>query len=382
MIRRLDIQGFKRFAKCSIEMAPLTVLTGTNGAGKTSTIHALLLARLASMPSEGYAEQIVVPLNGPFGLELGTAQDVLNINTALEHSRITIEILGDESSQEFEFDATDEQRLYLPVKRSSPRASFWALNGPNRFFTYLCAERLGPRETLRASALHDDHLGVGVQGEFSAQILAIHGMREKIDPAKRHPERRDDVDALLKYQVEAWLSDVVRPVEIDTVWFPNTSVTSLQFRSPGDVLWVRAPNMGFGVSYALPIILAGLFAPWQKPSMLIVENPEAHLHPAGQSRIGVFLAQMAASGVQVLLETHSDHVLNGIRRAIGEHQVLKAADAVTHFFDMETDADPRITTLRFTETGGMSEWPRRFFDQYQLDVAALTRVRRPKRTGG
>ena len=88
--------------------------------------------------------------------------------------------------------------------------------------------------------------------------------------------------------------------------------------------------------------------------------------------------KIAASGVQVLLETHSDHVLNGIRRAIAEHKVITADQAIAHFFDMESESEPNITTLRFTESGGVSEWPRRFFDQYQLDVAALTRVRRPR----
>lgn len=80
--------------------------------------------------------------------------------------------------------------------------------------------------------------------------------------------------------------------------------------------------MGFGVSYSLPIVLAGLFAP--AGSLLLVENPEAHLHPAGQSQMGTFLAVIAGAGVQVIVETHSDHVLNGVRRAIGEKKVLGA----------------------------------------------------------
>ena len=97
--------------------------------------------------------------------------------------------------------------------------------------------------------------------------------------------------------------------------------------------------MGFGLSYSLPVVVAGLVAP-QRDALLIVENPEAHLHPAGQSRMGTFLATVAATGVQVL-ETHSDHVLNGIRRAIGEHGVLQPADALVHFFDAKEDGEPQ-----------------------------------------
>lgn len=94
--------------------------------------------------------------------------------------------------------------------------------------------------------------------------------------------------------------------------------------------------------------------------------------------MGMFLAQLATDGVQVVLETHSDHVLNGIRRAIGEKRALHHGDALVHFFDMEAELEPTITELRFTAVGGLSEWPPRFFDQFQLDVAALTQVRRPR----
>jgi predicted ATPase len=158
------------------------------------------------------------------------------------------------------------------------------------------------------------------------------------------------------------------------VAFPNTSVTAMRFRAPGGD-WVRAPNMGFGLSYSLPVVVAGLVAP-QRDALLIVENPEAHLHPAGQSRMGTFLATVAATGVQVLVETHSDHVLNGIRRAIGEHGVLPSSDALVHFFDAKEDGEPQNTALRFSSSGGLNEWPKRFFDQYQVDVAALAKVRR------
>lgn len=370
MIRRFHVAGFKRFAECSLALAPLTVLAGTNGSGKTSVIQALLLAHEASR-----SEIRSVRLNGPFGLELGAAQDVLNLHTAVERSEITVTLdLDTGMALRYVLDAGEESLLYLPIKER-PAVIPPPMSGSDRSFTYLCAERLGPRDVLRASALPSVELGVGVQGEHCAQVLALLGLQDKVVVGRRHPQNNDDVDAFLKYQVEAWLSDIVRPVEIDTVWFPNTSMTALRFRSPGGE-WVRAPNMGFGVSYALPIVLAGLVAP--RGSILIVENPEAHLHPAGQSRMGMFLSQLASDGVQVVLETHSDHVLNGIRRAIGEHRVLDHGKAIVHFFDMEAESKPTIAELRFTEVGGLSDWPSRFFDQFQLDVAALARVRRPR----
>lgn len=370
MITRFAIGGFKRFSACTLDFAPLTVLTGLNGAGKTTVLQALLLAREASLHQ---AETVL--LNGPYDLELGTVADVLNLQSAEPTSEIRLHaILENGEENLLVLDAQNEKLQYLPIKRK-PTGPGGALAGPHREFTYLCAERLGPRDILAMTARPADDLGVGVKGEYCAQVLDAHGVKEKekVSEKRRHPLHRDEVDAFLKYQTEAWLSDIVRPIEIETVSFPGTAIMALRFRSPGGES-VRAPNMGFGVSYSLPIILAGLFAP--VGGLVIVENPEAHLHPAGQSRMGVFLATMAAAGVQMVVETHSDHVLNGIRRAIGEHQLLDAANAIVHFFDSDDKGNPLQSTLRFTKSGNLNDWPKRFFDQYQIDVAALSRVRR------
>ena len=78
--------------------------------------------------------------------------------------------------------------------------------------------------------------------------------------------------------------------------------------------FLRAVHTGDGLVQVLPIVVAALSA--AEDSLLLIENPEANLHPAGQAHMGEFLAEVAAAGVQVILETHSDHVLNGIRRAV------------------------------------------------------------------
>lgn len=367
MISALDIRAFKRLVATRLEFAPLTVLTGLNGAGKTTVLQALLLAREASTTQSG-----TVPLNGPFGLELGTVQDVLNLHAAVEASEIQFTATLDDGSQlRVVLDASNAGLLNLPIRERIPEPAANTLGDTQRAFTYLSADRLGPKDVLGASAIPTQELAVGTRGEFAAHVLAVLGLSEKVSVGRRHPARQDDT--FLKYQVEAWLSEIVRPTEIDAVWFPNTAVTALRFRSPGGD-WVRAPNMGFGVSYSLPIVLAGLLAPAR--GMVLVENPEAHLHPAGQSSIGVFLAMLASDGVQVVVETHSDHVLNGIRRAIAELKRIPAERAIVHFFDVDADGMPDVATLKFTAAGGLSAWPSRFFDQYEMDVAALARARR------
>ncbi|MDR7006646.1 DUF3696 domain-containing protein [Paraburkholderia strydomiana] len=362
MIEQLQISGFKRFAQQPFKFAPLTVLAGMNGTGKTSVIHALVLLHLASSRSDG-----VVPLNGPYGLDLGIYEDIQNWDASDEmffEMTETGEVL---SRWKFQGSQTALFAELIEAPQTIP-AGFRA---GGRMFQYLSAERFGPRSVLGASALPAKLLEVGSHGEYCAQVLQVLG-NEIVSEERLCPGAPEDAAPLLKFEVERWLSRIARPVQIDVESLPIGTVSALRFRVPGSE-WVRPPNMGFGVTYALPVIVAALTA--GLGGMVVVENPEAHLHPMGQSQMGHFLATMAAAGVQVVVETHSDHLINGIRRAIGEHRILAAPDAVVHFFDA-ADTPPRL--LSFTETGGMDAWPRGFFDQYQIDVAALTRVRRPR----
>ena len=172
------------------------------------------------------------------------------------------------------------------------------------------------------------------------------------------------------------MGKIVRPTQIDAQWFPETSVTRLRFKSPGlRTEWTRAPNTGFGISYALPVIVAALRA--TVGGLLLVENPEAHLHPAGQSAIGGFLAQVAGDGVQVFIETHSDHVLNGIRVSVAEGTAtLREEQAVIYFFRGVNDAGAAVQSMKLRRTGQLTDWPAGFFDQTQIDLAALAAQRR------
>lgn len=360
MIREVSVKGFKRFETQSFSMKPLTVLAGRNGGGKTSVIHSLLLVHHAMQRKDGIAE-----LNGPFGIELGWFEDVLNHDTEIA---FTISLKASDGAEATWTFTEGDTELHASV--SGPKLGIAPLDGSrSRNFQYFAADRDGPRLTQRASALPKEIMTVGCRGEFVAQVLEKLG-RNLLDEARLLPGV--DAPPLVKAQTEQWLSKVSRPVEIDTATFAGTDIVSLSFRPPGGT-WVRPTNMGFGISYSLPIVLGALTA--EQGGMLIVENPEAHLHPAGQSEMGIFLARMAAAGVQVLVETHSDHVLNGLRRAIGEIRILKADEAIVHFFG---DDGTTVQPLQFTPTGGISEWPCGFFDQYQLDIAKITKIRRSR----
>lgn len=367
MILDIKIEGLKRFRDETIALGPLTVLTGLNGSGKSSLIQAIFMAREAS--TNGSSS---IRLNGPFGLQLGTAIDVLNWSSE-GPIKVTLNNAGSGAAR-WAFGVPDEDSLYLDVLEK-PTVPPLALRTQPRIFTFVSAERLGPRGSSMTSAVPDGDLEVGREGEYCAHVLSVLGDKVIEHIERAHPLYEDPAPRLLKYEVEHWLSEISQPIEVTGERLQASTVAELRYRFPGGT-WVRATNMGFGITYALPIILGGLIA--EPGGLLIIENPEAHLHPAGQSRMGVFLAWLAGKGLQVIVETHSDHVLNGMRRAVAEYKYLDAKGAAIHYFSGGTGEgiEQIFVPLSFTDSGSLSSWPAGFFDQYQIDVASLGQLRR------
>ena len=373
MITEIRLVNFKRFRALDLSTADLTVLTGVNGAGKTSVLHALLLARqMARQPGRSHVE-----LNGVDTLELGGSEDVIHREAGDDLAAVEILDTDEGTRQRWSFRATStaDMRSLNAIVAENPDGYSGVLAKPAPHFSYLCAERLGPRDVLSASAADVAELDVGPRGEFVAQVLASFD-RSRISAGRLANSPAETQIFSLLHQTESWIGKIVRPIQIDAEWFPNTSVTRLRFKTPGlRTEWTRAPNAGFGISYALPIIVAALRA--AAGGLLLVENPEAHLHPAGQSAIGGFLARIAADGAQVFLETHSDHVLNGIRVAVADGSATLLPDQVAiHFFRVEDDEGSELQSMELQRTGQLSAWPAGFFDQAQIDLAALASKQR------
>jgi len=150
---------------------------------------------------------------------------------------------------------------------------------------------------------------------------------------------------------------------------PQVSAVTLGIRTSRSTEFHRPVHTGFGITQVLPIVTAALSA--AKYDLLLVENPEVHLHPAGQAMMGEFLAEVASASVQVIIETHSDHVLNGIRRAV-KKKSLAPEDAALHFFRPRQDVERLGVTQAESPTldadGNIDSWPDGFFDQFDKDM--------------
>ena len=129
----------------------------------------------------------------------------------------------------------------------------------------------------------------------------------------------------------------------------------------------RPTNVGFGLTYVLPIVIACLTA--KRGALLLLENPEAHIHPQAQSAMARLTCAAAAAGAQVVVETHSDHILNGVRLAV-KRGLLSAEDTVLQYF-RRSGLEIDIVTPVIGSDGMLSQWPSGFFDEWERALDEL-----------
>lgn len=350
MLKRVSLRNFKCFAEQDFDLAPLTLLTGVNGRGKSSFIQALLL----TMQSDG--DDLVI--NGDL-VSLGMLNDIL-YEKRIDDS---LSIIISDNSTEYSFVTKDGTIRFM--KKNEPLESN---------LLYLNAERVGPRTSYPIPSSNDMLNKIGNAGEYAAHILefrTLHGdtvVHDKLILADTH---NMPLSRSIRTQTEAWLSRLSRPLRLKTTPHANMDIVNLEFSFFMNGLETRnyrATNVGFGLTYALPIIVAVLTA--EKDDLIIIENPEAHLHPRGQAIIGEFLALAAASGLQMIVETHSDHVLNGIRVAVKQNKIC-CEDTKVHFFCVDNHGETLIKHPKLDKNGRFDFCPDDFFDEWDKQLTEL-----------
>ena len=391
MINRLDLKTFKCFELLRLPLAPLTLLSGINASGKTSILHSLVLLHQTMQDNEWSAR---IMLNGDV-VQLGTVTDIVDqakgrnsfeIGLADEKASCLWSFSGDRSDMSLEVkrvevdgkttDHPGSLHFLLPSPAGDPALS---LVGRIRDLTYITAEREGPREVypledqyagIRAGHLRATTNGltqdqrvvtrVGPRGENAISVL-YQGRDELVAEGLRIS---GTVPTLL-HQVGARMETFFPGFAVDVQQVPKANAVTLGIRISEATGFLRPIHCGFGITQILPIVVAALSVP--KDSLLLMENPEAHLHPGGQALMGQFLAEVAQSGIQVIVETHSDHVLNGLRRAVKAGR-LTAEKVALHFFRARSADAPQALSPILDNSGNVDVWPEGFFDQFDRDM--------------
>ena len=385
MLSNVELHSFKCFEQLRLPLAPLTLLTGFNASGKSSVLQALALLH-QTMNEHEWSTRLM--LNGST-VRLGTVGEVSGrrgYKTVIEteNHRLSWVFTGERSEmslavQEVGIDdnswnSPGELRYLLPIEHPGrPRVSgldedttaLESLTKSLRRLTYITADRMAPTEL---HPLEDQYQfkTVGSKGENTVSLL-YRGREESVLERLVLPDFRP----LRFQQVEGQMRELFPGFEMDLQLATRRSnAVNLGMRTSNAVDFHSPVHTGFGLTQVLPIVVAALSA--DEGDILLVENPEVHLHPAGQALMGQFLAKVALAGVQVMVETHSDHILNGVRIAVASKQLLGANEVAIHFFG---GAEAGVTEINLNGNGSLSVWPSGFFDQAVEDLATLSRVR-------
>ena len=375
MLHSLHLSSFKCFETLDLSLRPLTVLSGHNSGGKSSVIQALAL------PGQTFYERewgTALLLNGP-EVSLGAAADVLNQTAG--GRELSLGVSTEMQRVHWTFRAEDRRALSLDVRqitidgteRDIPPGLRWLLPKEDaeasevvrtlQRVSWISAERSGPREIL---PLLDPqhHAHVGVRGDRATGLLYWRESDEVLEPLCVPGEIKT-----LFHQVRSRMHRFFPGSDIKITPVEGANAITLQMRSDAKADFQRPQNLGFGLSQLFPVLVAVLAA--RPGDVLLIENPEVHLHPRAQQDVGVLLSDVAASGIQVVVETHADHVLNGVRLA-ARMKRIRAQEVAVHFL-MRSPTDGAIKQLSpiMDDDGRFNEWPEGFFDQYDAALAEL-----------
>jgi predicted ATPase len=367
MITSINVVNFKAFKEADLSFANLTLLSGLNGMGKTTVIQSLLLLRQSyekkTLPDKGLF------LNGDY-LTIGGGKDAYCRDGVGDYIRFELE-WDEKFSTLFNFSYSPESDLQ-PLKSYKASDTFdpFSTSLFNSSFQYLSAERLSPRILFPASAYHVEQLhSLGTKGEYTAHFIALN-QREPVSVKKLCLAGSKNPSLLT--QLDAWMSEIVPGIRLNATVLSDVESVKLGYKfetSKGFTEEFKPINVGFGLTYVLPVVTAILAA---KPGdLLIIENPESHLHPSGQAVIGKLCALAAENGVQIIIESHSDHILNSIRTAV-KNKIIAPENAAIYFFQRDINqVEHKVEIVQpfIDENGRLDKKPDGFFDEWgkQLD---------------
>jgi predicted ATPase len=373
MITRLNIKNFKSHSRTELDLSCLNILSGLNGTGKSSVFQALLLLRqsyLKNRLDEG------IDLNKPL-CHIGSVKDALY--QYAEDDLIEFELKTEQQALSCLFQAHELGSTFLDCTNKIHLPDLNRINLFNRNFQYLSAARLSPQETYPKDtySVEKERQLSSEMGkcELIAHFLHYYGKKEKIRFENlKHPGTRFDD---LFSQTNAWTAEISPNINVIVKDNEKNFEIGYQFNLEGGEFPTnefRAENTGFGISYSLPIIVAILAA--EKDAVLLIENPESHLHPRGQSKLAELAALAAQNGVQIFMETHSDHIINGTLVAVKKYGT--GGKGISHdkvriwYFDRdETCHATRAEEVPVLEGGRIMHPPKGFFDQFKMDIKTL-----------
>jgi hypothetical protein len=411
MLHGITLDGFRSFTDNTwVELAPLTVVAGQNNTGKSSVLGALA----ALVQSQELSSRAALLLQGDW-VDLGRFDEVVSFRRTGAVRSFDVGVVGDGPSGvvdvawHFEAAPGDQREVALCTSIEF-RVGAATHRGSGTWPHPLECERLagdgqswekaGHVEMLSPGSVRLFHKGASEDipllpvnaetfrylGPYRAEPRDLYQGRVQ---AKGPPLGRDGrfVAEFLyrkRHHTTGLLPTASAPVLLGHAlneWWSfifdlRLTARVNELERIGYTLKVDTPSaenlglgmVGLGLSQSLPIVALVLGS--SRSDVVAVETPEAHLHPAAQHRLALLLVAAVREGRQVIVETHSEHVVNAIRLAIKSRD-LAPEQVALHFFEMDDNGSTVGTRINLDQAGRVDRWPAGFFDQAPLELAKL-----------
>lgn len=370
MIDKMHIHALKSIKDMTVNCSKMNLFVGTNSSGKSTFIQAILLAAQNGIEKMG--------LNGKL-ISLGEYREVRNYY--MNNHSIKIEVWQDNKNEPtwIEFVENKEDETYNIITSEGEDYviiddlldSDYDGNLPLTSeigFHYLSCHRIGVRDIYEKNMIND--YDFGIDGQYALSYLL---KKEGNNIDDKLFVKRDHLTNSLLDQVNYWLNYIVG-MTLSIIDLKKTNYLQVKYNNnpanmSSEILYSRPINVGSGVSYLISILITCLAS--DENDIMIIENPEIHLHPKAQSRLCEFLYFICKANRQLFVETHSDHIFNGVRVGIANHN-MEAKDISLNFFalnNFETLCNP-IKIGEYGKIIGTNDDMdiNDLFDQFEIDL--------------
>ena len=348
LIQKLQIENLKSIKNKEMECSRLNLLIGTNSSGKSSVLQGLLLVAQNMEQDCG--------LNGRL-VSLGTYAESRCIYE--EKKEIKISVWNGEKWIRIMLGPEEDGTLLIQREMGSEESIKFFFEGfrlKERNFQYLSCHRVGPQNIYAKNMTMED--AIGTEGQYAIAYLNQH------HPDVIEPEFcKGNVDYTLLGQVNWWLS-YIAGAEISTEEILGADLIKANYRMY-EAVRIRPTNIGSGISYLISVLIVCLSSP--RESVIILENPEIHLHPAAQAKLCEFLYFVSQNHRQLFIESHSDHVFNGFRAGIASAEMDNEEISI-QFISLNEEHLSQTMRVKIGRIGRVENQQKDLFDQFDIDL--------------
>lgn len=362
MIQSITVKNFKCIGEQEFPISNLTLLTGNNNSGKSVLIQTLLLLRQSYQYLSCVSDNIPKIMLNDYLLDLGIYKDVFN-HYSDKSENIKVSIKEENRIIIYETLPCDDNAVVIPCNIFH---QYWDKSVLFKtYLSYISSARVVPANNYPTTGSKS----LGKEGKYTANY--IQDYKFSPIPTKSLQHHNSNTDMLID-NINCWLTEMFDE-DLKVVTSSVGYNVVLRYKKNGIVMLPQ--NMGIGLTSVLPILVTLLSA---KPGdLVIIDKPELNLYDTSIAVLTKLICLAAQAGVQVICETNSDHIVNGIlvlcKKFEKENQGIDRNNVSILFMEKDHDnpGNSKVIPVPIKAGGRITYPPQNLFGQFRKDMKTL-----------